>query len=198
MDTLFLCTAAAVAVFAATNIDDLFILVALFAGGRWRARDIAAGQFMGIAVLVAAGLTGALAALVVDPVWLGFLGVAPVLLGVRLLWLGGGEGEGDAPAAQGGAWAVAAVTVAGGGDNIGAYVPLFAAQDASQIVVTVAVFAVLTGAWVALAHWLATHPSAGPPVRRWGGRLLPWVLIGIGGWVIADAGTFALVRSWLG
>ncbi|TWB43848.1 cadmium resistance transporter [Nitrospirillum pindoramense] len=197
MDTLFLCAGAAT-VFAATNIDDLFVLVALFAGERWRHRDIVVGQFLGIAILVAAGLMGALAALVVRPAWLGLLGLVPLALGIRLLWPALPDDDDGAAPATGGAWTVAAVTVAGGGDNIGVYVPLFSTQSAGEIVVTVAVFAVLTGGWLAFARWLATHPAAGPPIRRWGRLLLPWVLIGVGAWVIADAGTVPLVRSWLG
>ncbi|MEE3622384.1 cadmium resistance transporter [Nitrospirillum sp. BR 11752] len=175
----------------------MLTLVALFAGERWRHRDIVVGQFLGIAILVAAGLMGALAALVVRPAWLGLLGLVPLALGMRLLWPARPDDDEAAPA-RGGAWTVAAVTVAGGGDNIGVYVPLFSTQSAGEILVTVAVFAGLTGAWLVFARWLATHPAAGPPIRRWGRLLLPWVLIGVGVWVIADAGTIPLVRSWLG
>ena len=45
---------------------------------------------------------------------------------------------------------------------------------------TASVFAVLTAAWCGLAHWLVNHPTVGAPIRRYGHRVLPFVLIGVG------------------
>ena len=39
---------------------------------------------------------------------------------------------------------------------------------------------VMTALWCALAHWLVNHPTLGAPIRRYGHRILPFVLIGVG------------------
>jgi len=84
------------------------------------------------------------------------------------------------------ALAVAGVTVANGGDNLGAYIPLFASAPAA-VLGYAAIFAVLTGVWCALGHWLATHRALSGPIRRYGPVALPLVLIGLGLHILAGA-----------
>ena len=60
--------------FVATNIDDLLLLVALFADPRFSASRILLGQFIGMGVLIALSLAGALLAILVPSGWLGLVG----------------------------------------------------------------------------------------------------------------------------
>ncbi|HWA39615.1 MAG TPA: cadmium resistance transporter [Burkholderiales bacterium] len=168
------------AAFAATNLDDLFLLVAWFAAGRTRARDIVLGQYLGIGALFAASVAVALLALAVPAAHLAWLGLVPIILGVRMLAKEGTEEIPEAP----GLLAVAAVTVANGADNLGVYIPLFATSGAGDIAVYGAVFAVMTALWCAAAGWLVRHPGAGAPLRRHGPKAVPPVLIGIGLWIL--------------
>ena len=52
----------AVIAFAATNLDDLFVLLALFSDPKQRPRDVVVGQFLGMATLTVAAVACALAA----------------------------------------------------------------------------------------------------------------------------------------
>lgn len=167
--------------FAATNLDDLFLLVAWFAAGRYRTRDIVLGQYAGIGALFAASLAASLLALVVPAENLKWLGVIPVALGIRVFVTP--EGPGEAPAASG-FLAVLAVTVVNGADNLGVYIPLFATTGAAALAVYGAVFTVQLALWCAAARWLVHHPTAGAPLRRWGPGAVPYVLIGIGLWIL--------------
>ena len=72
----------AVALFAATNVDDLFLLVAFFADPRRRPGAIVAGQSLGIAVLVAASLAASLVSRVLPAPWVGLLGLVPLARGI--------------------------------------------------------------------------------------------------------------------
>ena len=81
--------------------------------------------------------------------------------------------------------AVAFVTAANGGDNLGVYIPLFTRQ-LSWIPIYVAVFAVLTTLWCAAGYWLVNHPVLGR-IRRYGHVALPFVLIGLGLHILWDA-----------
>jgi cadmium resistance protein CadD (predicted permease) len=170
-----------VAAFAATNLDDLFLLVAWFAAGRTRVRDIVLGQVLGIATLFAASAAAALLALAVPEVPLNWLGLVPIILAVRMLTK---PPEDETPAVSG-FLSVAAVTIANGGDNLGVYIPLFATSSAAAIAAYGAVFIVMTALWCAAAGWLVRHPAAGAPLRRWGPRLVPWVLVALGLWILA-------------
>ena len=96
--------------------------------------------------------------------------------------------------------AVAAVTIANGGDNLGIYTPLFATRTGPEVALLIAVFAILTGVWCLLAHGLVNHPALGAPIRRYGRRVLPFVLMGLGVLILYEAGTLSLlcaaVSSW--
>ncbi|AWN48807.1 quaternary ammonium transporter [Methylobacterium terrae] len=189
----------AIALFASTNIDDIVVLIGFFSDPRYRPRQIVIGQFLGIAVLVLASLAGALLSLVAAPALLGLLGLVPIGLGLRHL-LSRRDDDGDEAAAgtasAGKALAVAGVTVANGGDNIGIYTPVFATSPAPRLVLFVAVFAVMVALWLGLAHWLVHHPALGAPIRRIGRVATPFVLIGIGVMVLVEAGTVAWVAEW--
>ncbi|HLS86602.1 MAG TPA: cadmium resistance transporter [Burkholderiales bacterium] len=181
--------AAGVAAFAATNLDDLFLLVAWFAAGRYRTATVVAGQFAGIAALFGLSAAASLLAWVVPGDQVAWLGVLPIGLGLHGLLTRNAhrpearEAEAAAVPASG-ALAVALVTVANGADNLAVYVPLFATSSATAVGIYAAVFAAMTALWCAAARWLVRHPDAGAPLRRLGPRAVPYVLIGIGVWIL--------------
>ena len=128
---------------------------------------------------------------------MGLLGLLPILIGLKKLhdlWKDRGEGEAHVPSAGfGNVLAVASVTIANGGDNIGIYTPVFATSTGMQIGIFVAVFMALVAIWLAFSYWLVSHPSLGAPIRRYGHAVVPFVLIAIGVAVLAEAGSFTLV-----
>jgi cadmium resistance protein CadD (predicted permease) len=181
-----------VTMFVSTNIDDIFLLAAFFADPRLAVRHIVAGQFLGIALLVAVSAAAALVALVIPERWLALLGVVPLAVGVRLLWQLRGPADDaneEAPARAAGrsqVMAVAAVTVANGGDNLSIYVPVFA-NEVAAVPGYAAIFAVLTAVWCVAGYALVNAPWAGAPIRKYGQVLLPAVLIGLGLWILRGA-----------
>lgn len=189
----------ALLVFVATDIDDLLILTVFFADARLAPRAIVCGQFAGIAVLVLVSVLAALLALTIPPGWVALLGLVP--LGIGLFSLGNLWSEPDDDDEEEEArvveqraerqlhaqWlAVAAVTIANGGDNLGVYIPLFA-NRADLIPLYAVIFAAMTALWCGLAQWSVRHPVTGALARRYGGKLLPVVLIGLGLLILADA-----------
>jgi cadmium resistance protein CadD (predicted permease) len=179
---------AAASVFAVTNVDDLVLLAAFFSHPGARMRSVAFGQVLGIGSLVLVSAAAALAALLVPTGWTSALGVVPLGLGLRELWrrLQAAEQDGDEPFEAVPApllWSVAGVTFANGGDNLSVYIPMFA-SDPGAIPLYVAVFAVMTGVWIAGAWGLVHQPAIGPVLRRLGNASLPFVLIGLGVWIL--------------
>src|SRR5512134_906413 len=78
--------AAAAAVFAGTDVDDLLVLTVLFlasrTGGRPRPWQIWAGQYLGIGVLVAVSAAAAAGLAAVPDRWVGLLGLLPLGIGL--------------------------------------------------------------------------------------------------------------------
>jgi cadmium resistance protein CadD (predicted permease) len=135
--------------------------------------------------------------------YIGLLGVAPIVIGasqLRDLVRGQEETEEELerhPNAilRGRILSVAAVTIANGGDNIGIYTPLFATRSGVDIAVIGVVFAVLTATWCLVARGMVETPCWVAPIRRYGHRVVPFVLIGLGVLVLYEAGSFGLLRS---
>jgi cadmium resistance protein CadD (predicted permease) len=190
---------AAAGVFAGTNVDDLIVLTVLFLSARangvpreWR---IWAGQYTGIAALVAISASAALGLTILPDRWVGLLGLVPIALGVRGLVSAirsrssPSAGE-EAPVVASGLWSVAAVTIANGADNIAVYTPMFRTIGLAASLVTVAVFAVLVAAWCAAGSWLGSHARVVEVVRRYGHWLVPGVFILIGTVILLESSLF--------
>jgi cadmium resistance protein CadD (predicted permease) len=191
----------ATVVYASTNLDDLLVLAVFFADPRVRIGAVVVGRFVALAVLVLASSAAALLALAIPGEWVALLGFVPLLLGLRLLLAlfrkeSGDEREEDQAAAQvrnasrsGFArqvLAVAGVSLANDGDNLGVYIPLFAAT-ASAIPTYVVVFAVMTLVFCALGYLIVNNPLIGRSIGRYGDVLLPLVLIPLGLFILYDA-----------
>jgi cadmium resistance protein CadD (predicted permease) len=189
--------ALAITLFASTNIDDLVVLLGFFADRRFRARDIVAGQFAGLAALFLVSAAGSLLSLVIPKTYLGLLGIFPIVIGIRKLNDLRRDGSGPESSSRGSVVSVALVTVANGGDNIGVYIPAFAVHSGSEIGVIAIVFVAMTALWCILAHWMVNHHRVGAPLRRYGRILAPMVLIGLGASIIYKAGAIRwLLHRW--
>ncbi len=193
----------ALGLFVTTNLDDLFVLLGFFSDPRFRLPQVALGQFIGIATLYGVSVAASLLSLVVSPAYVGLLGILPIAIGLKKMWeLREGEGDGEEAAAtdKGARWrplTVAAVTIADGGDNLGVYIPLFATRPGVDVAVIGVVFAVMTLLWVGAAFWLTTHRTLGAPIRRYGRRVVPFVLVALGAYIVWAAGSVALLVKWL-
>jgi cadmium resistance protein CadD (predicted permease) len=204
MDHYAALPALAIGLFVTTNIDDIFVLLGFFSDPQFKPRQIAFGQLAGLAALYGASVVFSLAALVVSPAYVGFLGVLPIGIGLKKIWelRRAGESEDD-PAngstrsqGRGNVLAVAAVTIANGGDNLSIYTPLFATRSGPDVAVIGVVFAAMTLVWVGTASWLTHHRTLGAPIRRHGRRLVPFVLVALGLYILDEAGTLALLKGW--
>jgi len=193
----------AMVLFAWTNVDDLFVLLGFFSDPRFRPRQVVIGQYVGVMVLYGASVLASLLSLVVPPAYIGLLGLAPIFMGITKLYSlwRGADSDGDERADHAKASArsgrniltVAMATVANSGDNISVYTPLFATRSAWEDAAMGLVFAVMTALWCLLGHWLVHHPALGAPIRRYGHRTAPFILIGLGILILYEAGTLNLI-----
>ncbi len=199
-----------VVTFAATNVDDIFVLTVFYAqvNGTLRNRHIVAGQYLGFGAIVCISLLGCLLGLVVPLAWIGLLGLLPIAMGIRR-FLARHAGAGlapvaklDVPAAQASLLAgcfsrqtlsVAAVTLANGGDNLSIYTPLFASSSAARVLVLLSVFGVGVAGWCYAGYRLARQPTVAQAFARYGHIIVPFVLVGLGLYIMVESGTFTLL-----
>lgn len=198
------------AAFVATNIDDIVVLMVFFSSSNFQAQNIVIGQYLGIGSLIAISALGSLIGLVVPSYIIGLMGLLPIAIGIKELleiWrnntnnkveeeevvskeklLRGDKRRGYVHLHYLSFLSVAAVTISNGGDNIGIYTPLFASYNSSSEVITlVAVFMAMTAVWCAIGYYLVRHPLLERRMRRLGHIVLPFVLIGLGLYILTDS-----------
>ena len=189
----------AVGLYATTNIDNFVVLVAFYSDRSYRAAQVTAGAFLGLAVIVAVSVAGAAAASAVPRADVGLLGLVPLTLGALKLvgLLQGRRPAGPATATLGRhrPLVVTAVTVGSGGDNVAAYVPIFAARPFGDGAVIVAVFVVAAALWCAGASAIARSRWTGRAMDRAGHIVVPLVYLGLGISILVASGTPGLLTG---
>lgn len=196
--------------FVATNIDDLVILMLFFAQvkANLRSYHILVGKYLGFTALVVVSLPGFFGGLLIPKAWIGLLGFLPIALGIHSLIK---PEDGDDLQAVNlpskleekasrslinpQVLTVAAVTFANGGDNIGIYISLFASQTIASLGVILGVFFGLVGVWCWAASWLAKHRAIAPLLTRYSHILVPFVLIGLGIYILMENQSWQLMKG---
>ena len=174
---------ASIATFAATNIDDAFLLTLFFAR-RIPTRRIVAGQYLGFAAIVIVSLLGAWAALAIPHRWIHFLGLVPLAIGIKRL-LQARRSDSGPRANPESVVSIALVTLSSGADNMSVYVPFFFVGRANLWLILTS-YAALVALWCFVGRWLGNHPSVLRLSDRWGHWVAPFVFIGLGTYILSS------------
>lgn len=200
--------------FAATNIDDIVILMLFFSqvSPTFRPKHIVIGQYLGFTALILLSLPGFFGGLIVPKSWIGLLGFLPIVIGISHL-LNREDEEKTVQAVSEvnpspknrsllsalanlltvQTYNVAAVTFANGGDNIGIYVPLFASSDLPSLGVILGVFFSLIAVWCYVAYQFTRHPAMARLLTRYSKAIVPFILIGLGIYILIESGSYRLI-----
>lgn len=201
--------------FLATNIDDIIILLLFFSqiNANFRRRHIFFGQYLGFTAIIIASLPGFFGGLVIRRELIGLLGILPIFIGLKQL-LSQKEETTEVQTVTSdfkqsphrnpivsfvlsllhpNTYKVAAVTFANGGDNISIYIPLFAGQNLATLGVILSVFFLMVGVWCFIAYLLTLQQTIADILTRYGNIAVPYVLIGLGLFIMYERGTFNLL-----
>ncbi len=193
METAIIITA--VSAFISTNLDDLFILATLFSNQEFRAIDVLLGQYLGFIILLTVSSLAYFIRFIIPSQWISLLGIIPIIIGVKsLLNLkpgpdGGNTSELSKYKDGRKILAVALITVANGGDNLGIYMPLFASMNSLGLFLTAFIFLIMVGVWCLFGFKLVNNRILGDKIKDFGHHILPFVMIILGlviilkGWV---------------
>jgi cadmium resistance protein CadD (predicted permease) len=185
--------ATAAGVFIGSNIDDLIVLIVLFLAarsGKLPASRIVAGQYLGYGLLVAGSIVIALGLAAVPQRWVGVVGFVPLGLGLWGLLGAIRHGPEHQPVLARRLWAIAALSIANGSDDLSVYAPLLRTNSVGDDVLIVLVFLAMVAIWCTIAWWLGTRRRVIKALKHFGHWLVPLVFIAIGLVVIVDSGLF--------
>jgi cadmium resistance transport/sequestration family protein len=207
--------ATGITAFVATNIDDILILMVFFSQSNFTFRPwhIVLGQYLGFGIILLASLPGFFGGLILQKEWIGLLGFVPIGIGLYRLWRPEQEEKVVQTISQEGrdqfsrfpgfaklsqlippqTYQVAMITLANGGDNIGIYIPLFANSSLASLSVILIVFLFLVGLWCYIAFQLVQHPAIAHILTHYGEAIVPFVLIGLGIFILKDSESYRLL-----
>ncbi len=192
----------AVVLFAGTNVDDIFVLLAFFSDKRFKTNTIIFGQYLGIISLAGASVAIAVGAQNIPRSYIGFLGLIPILLGVKKLWevcrshTNVNDDDRHSPISlhhSAKILIVTGVTVANGGDNLGIYIPIFATKPLWALGLYFISFLVLTGIWCWLALYLIRHQHTGKIIKSVSPYIVPWIFLCLGTLILFESGSLNII-----
>jgi len=180
LETIFLSLAA----FVGTNVDDLFIGMLFYSDAKTASdsAQITIGKFLGMGMLTAFSLLGALGLQLFQMQRLSLLGVVPLGLGVLEIIRSIRGSTNDSPPAKAKAlWlSLMLITLANGADNIGIYIPLFSGFVPWQMAAAVCVFALMTGLSCMLGRRLSSLAFLRSLLQKYRHVIIPSVYIQLG------------------
>jgi cadmium resistance transport/sequestration family protein len=176
-------------------------------------KHIVIGQYLGFTALVLVSIIVSFGALLLPLHWIGFLGLLPIYLAIRMLidllrkkpneeddlsvdlpeqnTTTGSNLWGVLRSAQ--TYKVASVTFANGADNIAIYTPIFASANLSHFIVFIVTFFASVGLWCFTSFKMISHPLMANVTEKYGHIALPFILIALGIYILISCGTVSYI-----
>ena len=187
---------------------DLLIILMLFFAKRKSREDIIniyLGQFLGSVSLILLSLLFAFVLhYIPSKEILGLLGLIPIFLGLKVLFLGDSDGEAIAKEGlrkdnKNLIFLVAMITFAScGADNIGIFVPYFITLNLADLIVALLTFLVMIYLLVFSAQKLAQLPSVGETLEKYSRWFIAVVYLGLGIYILIENNSFDILWTILG
>ena len=193
--------------YSGTAVDLLIILMLFFAKRKSRKDiiNIYLGQFLGSVSLILLSLLFAFVLHYIPSKGiLGLLGLIPIFLGLKVLFLGDSDGEAIAKEGlrkdnKNLIFLVAMITFAScGADNIGIFVPYFITLNLADLIVALLTFLVMIYLLVFSAQKLAQVPSVGETLEKYSRWFLAVVYLGLGIYILIENNIFNMLWTMLG
>ena len=193
--------------YSGTAVDLLIILMLFFAKRKSRKDiiNIYLGQFLGPVSLILVSLLFAFVLYYIpSKEILGLLGLIPIFLGLKVLFLGDSDGEAIAKEGlrkdnKNLIFLVAMITFAScGADNIGIFVPYFITLNLADLIVALLTFLVMIYLLVFSAQKSAQVPSVGETLEKYSRWFIAVVYLGLGMYILIENNSFDMLRTVFG
>ena len=193
--------------YSGTAVDLLIILMLFFAKRKSRKDiiNIYLGQFLGSVSLILLSLLFAFVLHYIPSKGiLGLLGLIPIFLGLKVLFLGDSDGETIAKEGlrkdnKNLIFLVAMITFAScGADNIGIFVPYFITLNLADLIVALLTFLVMIYLLVFSAQKLAQVSSVEETLEKYSRWFIAVVYLGLGIYILIENNSFDMLWTMLG
>lgn len=177
--------------YAATNIDNLTILVSWMLAGKISFAGIARGYAMATIAVLALSIILGLSSNVMPVELIGYLGVIPIGLGIYTLigQIRGGSQPTEADTGNGAALGIAATLTANSTDSIIIFSPLLADSQATIDLYIASAFVVVAAIWFWLAKVASQHAAKLNAVTKVAGWIAPFIMIFAGIYILMNTVT---------
>lgn len=179
-----------IVVYASTNIDNLLMVGSIAASGSGRA-GVARGWLVSAAAVLGLSIVFSVAAGAIPPRTLGWMGLVPLLLGIRLLVRGGDSDNGHS-LAHAGTIPIAALLLANSSDTIATFGPLLAESEPVAQLAMLVGFVLASTTLGLLVMKIAARLHKATALARLAAKLSPLVMIAIGIYILLDTTTDTL------
>ncbi|MBB6451578.1 cadmium resistance transport/sequestration family protein [Geomicrobium halophilum] len=194
----------AIAVYIATGIDYLIILILLFSQiKKGQMKHIWIGQYLGTVIILLVSLLAAYGVNLIPQQWIvGLLGLLPIYLGVRV-WIKGEEDEDESNILSLFSsdrfnqlyLTVTFIVLASSADDFAIYIPYFTTLNAIEIPVVLLVFLIMVGVLCYVSYRLASVNYVSEKIEKYERWIVPIVFIGLGLYIMYANGTFNTLIS---
>ena len=196
MNSLIAIIPIAAGAYVATNLDNFILLVSMLARYRNRTSNVVAGYFSGILILGFIGFWIGKVANIVPVEYLGLLGLVPISIGaVELIQLRRGKAkvavanEKSADAVQKVFMVTLISQVSNGADTIVVFGVLFTDSMPSADVLIILTLVAMAVIFVLAGIYSVRHPALSEWIDRYAYRAMPFVLIIVGVYILANTAT---------
>ena len=180
--------------FLATSLDNLLILVLLYGATRSRLA-VMLGYLASTAIVMLLAALGYLLGGMLDADLVGYLGLIPLALGVYALLRPNKllHANTDVEWGQSGfaGYFVTSFTLmlSNSGDSLALFLPLLADTGRAWFPFLFLVWLLAALAWASFAWLLGSKRALAELIERRGAKLIPWVMIGVGCYILMDTAT---------
>jgi cadmium resistance protein CadD (predicted permease) len=200
MTSLIMIIPIAAGAYVATNLDNFVLLVSLLARYRHHTSNVVAGYFGCMLILGFVGFWIGKAANIAPVEYLGLLGLVPISIGIAELvqWRRRGAkatiaNEKSADGVQKVFTVTLISQLANGADTIVLFGVLFADSMPSADILIIFTLAAMAVIFVLAGTYSARHPALGKWIERYAHRAMPFILILVGVYVLANTATDLLL-----
>jgi cadmium resistance protein CadD (predicted permease) len=177
--------------YAATNVDNLIILVSWMLAGKTSFTSMTRGYAMATVAVLAISTILGLSSNVIPIQLIGYLGVFPIGLGIYAMigQIRGGNQQPGADAGNGAALGIATTLTANSSDSIIIFSPMLADSQAIIDLYIASTFVVAATAWFWMAKVASEHTAKLKAVTRVAGWIAPFIMIYVGIYILMNTAT---------
>ncbi len=196
MNSLIAIIPIAAGAYVATNVDNFILLVGLLARYRNHTPNVVAGYFTCMLILGLVGYSIGVAANIVPVEYLGLLGFVPIAIGAyELIQLRGGKAkvtlaeEKSVDGVQKVFLATLISQLGNGADTVVVFGVLFTDSNAPADILIILTLVAMAVIFVLVGIYAVRHPALSKWIDRYAYRAMPFVLIIVGIYILANTVT---------